>query len=68
MGTRRTKNQLGKYPGVTVKAKWTIGPRTATWMELWRRILIDVLLDNEQVTNGADQGPPAEFQEFNNDR
>ena len=54
--------------GFTVTAQWTIGPRTATWDELWRRILVDVLLKNEDVTNDPAQGPSAKFQEFNNDR
>ena len=51
-----------------VTVQWTIGPRTATWDELWRRILVDVLLKNEDVTNDPAQGPSAKLQEFNNDR
>ena len=55
-----------EVPIVTVQ--WAIGPRSPEWTELWRRILVDVLPNNEDVTNGAAQGPSAEFQEFNNDR
>ena len=54
--------------GSTITAQWTYAPRTATWDELWRRILVDILLENEDVTNDAAQGPSAKFQEFNDDR
>ena len=39
----------------TVTAQWTIGPRTAAWDELWRRIFAHVLYDNEDETNDAAQ-------------
>ena len=64
-GAGKEIDQIG-VPIVTVQ--WTIGPRSPEWTELWRRILVDVLPNNEDVTNGAAQGPSAEFQEFNNDR
>ena len=57
MSTRRTKNRLRTRLGLPVKTGWTLGPRTATWVELWRRILADVLPNNENVTNDAAQGP-----------
>ena len=64
-GAGKEIDQIG-VPIVTVQ--WAIGPRSPEWTELWRRILVDVLPNNEDVTNGAVQGPSAEFQEFNNDR
>ena len=64
-GAGKEIDQIG-VPIVTVQ--WAIGPRSPEWTELWRRILVDVLPNNEDVTNGAAQGPSAEFQEFNNDR
>ena len=64
-GAGKEINQIG-VPIVTVQ--WAIGPRSPEWTELWRRILVDVLPNNENVTNGAAQRPSAEFQGFNNDR
>ena len=64
-GAGKESDQI-RVPIVTVQ--WAIGPRSPEWTELWRRILVDVLPNNEDVTNGAAQGPSAEFQEFNNDR
>ena len=46
--------------GFTVTAQWTIGPRTATWDELWRRIVF-ASLDNPDVPTGdsmTDQSTP----------
>ena len=63
-GAGKKIDQIG-VPIVTVQ--WAIGPRSPEWTELWRRILVDVLPNNEDVTNGAAPGPSAEFQEFNND-
>ena len=43
--------------GFTVTAQWTIGPRTAKWDELWRRIVF-AALDNPDAPTGdfmADQ-------------
>ena len=42
-------------PIVTVR--WAIGSRIPEWTELWRRILVDVLPNNEDVTNNAAQEP-----------
>ena len=39
----------------TVTVRWAIGPRNPEWTELWRRILVDVLPNNEDVTNNAAQ-------------
>jgi hypothetical protein len=41
----------------TVAARWAIGPRSPEWAELWRRIFVHVLYNNEDVTNDAAQGP-----------
>ena len=46
--------------GFTVTAQWTIGPRTAKWDELWRRIVF-AALDNPDVPTGdsmTDQPTP----------
>ena len=40
-----------------VTVRWAIGPRSPEWAELWRRIFVDVLPNNEDVTNGAAQVP-----------
>ena len=43
-----------------VTVQWTIGPRTATWDELWRRIVF-APLDNPDVPTGdsmTDQPTP----------
>ena len=43
-----------------VTVQWTIGPRTATWDELWRRIVF-AALDNPDVPTGdsmTDQPTP----------
>ena len=41
----------------TVTVRWTIGPRILEWADLWRRIFVDVLPNNEDVTNGAAHVP-----------
>ena len=40
----------------TVTVRWAIGPRIPEWADLWRRIFVDVLPNNEDVTNDAAQG------------
>ena len=40
-----------------VTVRWGIGSRSPEWAELWRRIFVDVLPNNEDVTNGAAQVP-----------
>ena len=40
----------------TVTVRWAIGPRSPEWAELWRRIFVHFLYNNEDVTNDADQG------------
>jgi hypothetical protein len=52
-------------PIVTVR--WTIGPRIPEWTELWRRILVEVLPNNEDVTNDAEQALPTESLEVDKD-
>ena len=37
--------------GFTVTAQWTIGPRTATWDDLWRRI-VSSAIENPGVPTG----------------
>jgi hypothetical protein len=44
----------------TLTVRWAIGSRSPEWTELWRRILVDILPDNEEVTNDADPNPPAD--------
>ena len=41
----------------TVTVPWAIGPRSPEWAELWRRIFVHFLSNNEEVTNDAAQGP-----------
>ena len=41
----------------TVTVRWGIGSRSPEWAEPWRRIFVDVLPNNEDVTNDAAQGP-----------
>jgi len=41
----------------TVTVRWGIGSRSPERAELWRRIFVDVLPNNEDVTNGAAQVP-----------
>ena len=40
----------------TVTVLWAFGPRSPEWAALWRRIFVNVLPNNEDVTNDADQG------------
>jgi hypothetical protein len=40
-----------EIPIVTVQ--WAVVPRSAEWTDLWRRILVDVVTNNEDVVNAA---------------
>ena len=42
-------------PIVTVQ--WTISFRSPEWTDLWRRILADILPNNENLTNDPAQEP-----------
>ena len=53
-GAGKEIDQIG-VPIVTVQ--WVIGPRSPEWTELWRRILVDVLHNNEDATNDPAQEP-----------
>jgi len=37
----------------TVTSRWAIGPLSPEWAEMWRRMFVDVLPNNEDVTNGS---------------
>ena len=41
----------------TLIVRWAIGPLSPEWTELWRRIFVHVLYNNQDVTNDAAQGP-----------
>ena len=41
----------------TLTVRWAIGPLSPEWTELWRRIFVHVLYNNQDVTNDAAQGP-----------
>ena len=43
-----------EIPIVTVR--WAVGPRSPEWTDLWQRILVDVLTNNESVVNAAVPG------------
>ena len=52
-GAGKEIDQIG-VPIVTVQ--WAIGFRSPEWTDLWRRIFVHFLYNNEDVTNDAAQG------------
>jgi len=68
MGARGKKQaDSGDGPSFHLETRWEVGPPTAKWDELWRRILTDVLIHNNPARSPQGGNPQGVEKWINDD-